>query len=69
MEREYFRFGFSGLFTKKGIRYTIIEKKLRMLHPKCNHYERLHLHTDKVCQTCPIRNLTKQYPVIPHANR
>jgi indole-3-pyruvate monooxygenase len=40
---------------KKGIEYIIIEKATRVATPWRNHYNRLHLHTNKSLSALPYK--------------
>jgi len=60
----------SGLATaaclqKKGIEYTIIEKETQVATPWRNHYERLHLHTNKGLSNLPYKKFDKTIPRYP----
>ncbi len=54
---------------KKGIGYNIIEKESRIATPWRNHYNRLHLHTNKGLSNLPYKKLAKKSPAIRHASR
>ena len=50
---------------KQGIEYIIIEKETRAASPWRNHYERLHLHTNKAMSNLPYKKFDKaisRYP-------
>jgi len=60
---------FSGLalaacLQKQGIEHIIIEKENSVAHPWRNHYERLHLHTNKRISGLPFKKFdaTSRYP-------
>ena len=60
----------SGLATaaclkKRGVDYTIIEKESRIASPWHNHYERLHLHTNKGLSNLPFKKFDKEIPRYP----
>lgn len=48
-----------------GIDYIIIEKEAQIATPWRNHYERLHLHTDKGLSCLPYKSWQKQTPRYP----
>ena len=50
---------------KKGIEYTIIEKETQIATPWHNHYERLHLHTNKGLSNLPYKKFGKTIPRYP----
>ena len=50
---------------KRGIGYTIIEKETRVAAPWHNHYERLHLHTNKGLSNLPYKKFDKKIPGYP----
>ena len=50
---------------KKGIEYIVIEKEAQAASPWRNHYERLHLHTNKAMSNLPYKKFDKaisRYP-------
>src|SRR5436190_23219435 len=50
---------------KKGISYLIIEKQLQIATPWRNHYDRLHLHTNKKLSGLPYKGFDKIIPRYP----
>ncbi len=50
---------------KRGIEYTIIEKENQIVTPWRNHYERLHLHTNKGLSSLPYKKFDKAIPRYP----
>jgi len=50
---------------KKGLRYTIIEKEAQTATPWRNHYQRLHLHTNKSLSNLPYKKFDKAVPRYP----
>ncbi|HYD21806.1 MAG TPA: NAD(P)-binding domain-containing protein, partial [Flavipsychrobacter sp.] len=48
-----------------GIRYTIIEKNSHIAAPWRNHYDRLHLHTNKRVSNLPFKKFDKHIPRYP----
>jgi indole-3-pyruvate monooxygenase len=61
---------FSGLASgaclqKRGIDYIIIEKEAQVAVPWRNHYERLHLHTNKSLSTLPFKKFGNTIPRYP----
>jgi indole-3-pyruvate monooxygenase len=50
---------------KRGIEYTIIEKENQIVTPWRNHYERLHLHTNKGLSGLPYKKFDKTIPRYP----
>ncbi|HEX3767737.1 MAG TPA: NAD(P)/FAD-dependent oxidoreductase, partial [Puia sp.] len=50
---------------KRGIGYTIIEKESGIATPWRNHYERLHLHTNKGMSNLPYKKFGKTIPRYP----
>lgn len=50
---------------KRGIDYIIIEKEAQIVTPWRNHYERLHLHTDKGLSSLPYKKWQKGTPRYP----
>jgi indole-3-pyruvate monooxygenase len=62
--------GISGLATaaalqKKGIGYIMLEREAQTVTPWRNHYERLHLHTNKGLSSLPYRKFGKTIPRYP----
>jgi cation diffusion facilitator CzcD-associated flavoprotein CzcO len=60
----------SGLATaaclvKKGIDYLIIEQHGQVANPWHNHYERLHLHTNKRLSSLPFKKFGRKIPRYP----
>ena len=54
---------------KHGIEYLVIEKEAQAAHPWRNHYERLHLHTNKAMSNLPYKkfdNWISNYPARQH---
>jgi cation diffusion facilitator CzcD-associated flavoprotein CzcO len=61
---------FSGLASavslqKKGIAYIVIEKEAQVASPWRNHYDRLHLHTNKSLSTLPYKKFGSSIPRYP----
>ena len=50
---------------KNGIDYVIIEKQSQIAAPWRNHYERLHLHTNKSLSNLPYKKFRKDVPHYP----
>lgn len=50
---------------KKGITYEILEKQPHVAHAWRNHYDRLHLHTDKSSSELPFRTFPASVPKYP----
>lgn len=50
---------------KQGIEYTIIEKESEIAAPWHNHYERLHLHTNKRISNLPFKKFDQTIPRYP----
>ncbi len=50
---------------KCGIDYIIIEKEAQIATPWRNHYERLHLHTDKGLSSLPYKKWDNKTPLYP----
>ena len=50
---------------KQGLEYTIVEKQLQVAAPWRNHYERLHLHTNKRVSNLPFKKFDKKIPRYP----
>lgn len=55
----------AACFQKRGIEYTIIEKETQVATPWRNHYERLHLHTNKGLSNLPYKKFDKTIPRYP----
>ena len=60
----------SGLATactlqKQNIEYIVIEKRLQSADPWRNHYERLHLHTNKRLSNLPYKKFDSKIPRYP----
>jgi hypothetical protein len=50
---------------KQGIEYFIIEKQSQVVAPWRNHYERLHLHTNKRVSNLPYKKFDRRIPGYP----
>jgi hypothetical protein len=50
---------------KQGIEYIIIEKESQAVAPWRNHYERLHLHTNKRVSNLPYKKFDRSIPGYP----
>jgi len=50
---------------KQGIEYVIIEKNSQIASPWRNHYDRLHLHTNKRVSSLPYKKFDKKVPRYP----
>jgi indole-3-pyruvate monooxygenase len=50
---------------KQGIPYSMIEKQSQVAAPWRNHYDRLHLHTNKRHSTLPYKKFGKTIPRYP----
>jgi cation diffusion facilitator CzcD-associated flavoprotein CzcO len=50
---------------KQGIEYIIIEKQSQVVAPWRNHYERLHLHTNKRVSNLPYKKFDRRIPGYP----
>lgn len=50
---------------RRGIKYIIIEQKSQIASPWRNHYERLHLHTNKSLSNLPYKKFGKAIPRYP----
>src|ERR1043165_10246902 len=50
---------------KRGIQYAIIEKEAEVATPWRNHYERLHLHTNKRVSNLPYKPFERSIPRYP----
>ena len=50
---------------KKGIGYIIVEKQSQVAAPWRNHYDRLHLHTNKRISNLPYKKFGKKIPRYP----
>ena len=55
----------AACLAKAGIDYIIIEKHAAVVTPWRNHYERLHLHTNKKLSHLPYKKFQSQIPVYP----
>jgi indole-3-pyruvate monooxygenase len=55
----------AGCLTKAGIDYIMIEKQAAVVTPWRNHYERLHLHTNKKLSNLPYKKFPSQVPRYP----
>jgi indole-3-pyruvate monooxygenase len=55
----------AGSLTKAGIDYMIIEKSNQVATPWRNHYERLHLHTNKKLSNLPHKKFAASVPRYP----
>jgi indole-3-pyruvate monooxygenase len=55
----------AGCLRKLGIEYTIIEKNTQVATPWRNHYERLHLHTNKNTSNLPHKTFGDTVPRYP----
>ncbi len=55
----------AGSLNKVGIDYIIIEKHDKVATPWRNHYDRLHLHTNKKLSTLPYKKYDKHVPLYP----
>ena len=49
----------------QGIEYTLIEREAQIATPWRNHYERLHLHTDKGLSNLPFKKFNSKIPRYP----
>src|SRR6516165_3526027 len=50
---------------KQGISFVIVEKEKQVATPWRNHYERLHLHTNKRISSLPFLKFEKKIPRYP----
>jgi cation diffusion facilitator CzcD-associated flavoprotein CzcO len=50
---------------RQGIDYTLIEKEQQIAMPWRNHYERLHLHTNKASSNLPYKKFDRAIPRYP----
>jgi len=50
---------------KRGMEYMVIEKEAQAANPWRNHYERLHLHTNKAMSNLPYKKFDKAIPDYP----
>lgn len=50
---------------KQGLAYIIIEKEAQVATPWRNHYERLHLHTNKSSSNLPYKKFNREVPRYP----
>ena len=55
----------AGCLTKEGIDHIVIEKQGDIAYPWRNHYERLHLHSNKKLSNLPHKKFGKDIPVYP----
>lgn len=55
----------AAYLNKYGIEYHIIEKESEVAMPWRNHYERLHLHTDKSFSNLPLKKFDNKIPRYP----
>src|SRR4029077_18624023 len=55
----------AGCLGRAGIDFIIIEKHPAVVTPWRNHYERLHLHTNKKLSHLPYKKFPSQIPVYP----
>jgi cation diffusion facilitator CzcD-associated flavoprotein CzcO len=55
----------AGCLKRAGIDYIIIEKCGQVATPWRNHYERLHLHTNKKLSTLPYKKFPSNIPLYP----
>jgi len=55
----------AGCLSRAGIDFIIIEKHPDVVMPWRNHYERLHLHTNKKLSHLPYKKFLSQIPVYP----
>jgi indole-3-pyruvate monooxygenase len=55
----------AGCLSKAGIDYIIIEKHAAVVTPWRNHYERLHLHTNKKLSNLPYKKFPSPVPRYP----
>jgi hypothetical protein len=51
---------------KEGIDYIILEKQALIAHNWRNHYDRLHLHTNKRLSNMPFKKFDADLPTYPH---
>jgi cation diffusion facilitator CzcD-associated flavoprotein CzcO len=54
---------------KQNIEFIIIEKRKEVAVPWCNHYSRLHLHTNKRLSSLPYKKFKKEIPDIQAGSR
>ena len=52
----------AGALSRQGVEYVIIEKEAQIALPWRNHYERLHLHTNKSLSSLPYKKFDKNIP-------
>ena len=57
--------GSAACLKKAGIEYIIIEKSSQVVTPWRNHYERLHLHTNKQLSVLPYKKYATSIPQYP----
>ena len=55
----------AGCLATAGIDYIVIEKHDQVVKPWRNHYERLHLHTNKKLSTLPHKKFDSDIPLYP----
>ncbi len=55
----------AGALSKEGVDYIIIDKEAQIASPWRNHYERLHLHTNKSLSSLPYKKFDKNIPRYP----
>ena len=55
----------AGSLRKLGIEYIIVEKQTQVATPWRNHYERLHLHTNKNTSNLPYKKFGNTIPRYP----
>ena len=53
------------MFTKDGREFIILEKYSQVATGWRNHYDRLHLHTNKKCSELPFKNFDRSLPNYP----
>lgn len=55
----------AGCLTKAGIDHIVLEKQAQVAYPWRNHYDRLHLHTNKKLSNLPYKKFGKDIPLYP----
>ncbi len=55
----------AGSLKKEGVDYLIIERHKEIVSPWRNHYDRLHLHTNKKLSTLPYKKFDANVPTYP----
>nr|MDQ6903085.1 NAD(P)-binding domain-containing protein [Bacteroidota bacterium] len=55
----------AGALSEAAIDYLIIEKEAQIVSPWRNHYDRLHLHTNKSLSNLPYKKFYKKIPRYP----